>query len=249
MSTVKVSVDKFYRLKTKFTPLSFFIPTSGSKRQPLLHWDEKTGTNRVLRYSPNQKSIYEDEQDNNVLREPIIFEDGQLFVPRTNPLLQEFLEIHPLNNKKFEVIDTEKEASDVVENLNMEVDALIECRNLGIEQVENIVRVAFGEDPSTVTSAELRRDLLIFAKNNPKDFLQILNDPNLALQSSVSRFFSNKLLTFRRNKKEVWFNTPSNKKKMLTIPLGEDAYHACEQYFMTDEGVEALKSLENYMNE
>ena len=240
-------VDRFYRLKTKSTPLSYFVPSSGSKLRPLLYWDEESSTNKVLRYSPNQKSIFEDEQDSNVLRAPIVFEDGQLFVSKTNPLLQEFLSVHPLNGKKFEEINTEKEASDEVYNLNQEVDALVACRELDIEQVENIIRVAFGIDPSTQTTAELRRDLLIFAKNNPKDFLSILNDPNLSLQSNVKSFFSNKLLSFRRDKKEVWFNTPSNKKKMLTIPFGEDPYHVCEQYFLTDEGVESLKSLENYM--
>ena len=89
-------VDRFYRLTTKATPLSYFIPTSGSKRRPLLYWDEETGTNRVMRYSPNQRSIFEDEQDANVLREPIVFEDGQLYVPKNKPLLQEFLALHPL---------------------------------------------------------------------------------------------------------------------------------------------------------
>lgn len=242
-------VDKFYRLTTKATPLSYFIPTAGSKRRPLLYWEEATATNRVMRYSPNQRSIFEDEQDANVLREPIVFEDGQLYVPKNKPLLQEFLALHPLNGKKFEEINTEKEASDIVEILNAEVDALVACRELDIEQVENIIRVAFGIDPSTQTTAELRRDLLIFAKNNPQDFLTILNDPNLSLQSNVKNFFNEKLLAFRRDKKEIWFNTPSNKKKMMTVPYGEDPYHACEQFFLTDEGVVVLEHLEKYLNQ
>jgi len=128
------------------------------------------------------------------------------------------------------------------------VDALVACRELDIEQVENIIRVAFGIDPSTQTTAELRRDLLIFAKNNPKDFLTILNDPNLSLQSNVKSFFNQKLLAFRRDKKEIWFNTPSNKKKMMTVPYGEDPYHACEQFFLTDEGVLVLEHLEKYLD-
>jgi len=241
-------IDRFYRLMTKATPLSFFIPAAGSRRIPLLYWDDDTGTNRVMRYSPNQKSIFEDEQDANVLREPIIFIDGLLHVPRTNPLLQEFLALHPLNGKKFEEINEEKEAADEIATLNAEVDALIACRELDIEQVENIVRVAFGVDPSNQTSAELRRDLLIFAKNNPGDFLQVLNDPNLSLQSNVKGFFSNGLLSFRRDKTEIWFSTPSNKKKMITIPFGNDPYHACEQYFLTDEGLESLQTLESYLS-
>ena len=151
-------VDKFYRLTTKATPLSYFIPTSGSKRRPLLYWDEETGTNRVMRYSPNQRSIFEDEQDANVLREPIVFEDGQLYVPKNKPLLQEFLALHPLNGKKFEEINTEKEAADIVETLNAEVDALVACRELDIEQVENIIRTLKEQgEPLILVSHNMRQ--------------------------------------------------------------------------------------------
>ena len=115
------------------------------------------------------------------------------------------------------------------------------------EQIVEILPNGGGLANGITAPAKVQSWMGIFAKNNPKDFLSILNDPNLSLQSNVKSFFSNKLLSFRRDKKEVWFNTPSNKKKMLTIPFGEDPYHVCEQYFLTDEGVESLKSLENYM--
>ena len=99
-------VDKTYRLTRNAAPLSYMLPTRHTNRFPLLHFNEETGVNRELRYARNQKSIYVDEQDGHVVLEPIIFEDGFLRVPKTNQVLQQFLENHPLYGKRFERLDS-----------------------------------------------------------------------------------------------------------------------------------------------
>ena len=83
---------------------------------------------------------------------------------------QKFLDLHPAKDIKYSVIDKVKEASEIVEDLNTEVDALIAARELTIDQVEAITRVAFGTNPSSVTSTELRRDILLFARREPQAF-------------------------------------------------------------------------------
>ena len=156
-----MSVDKTYRLKREVAPLSFMIPGRGSRNKPLLYWDEEKGENRVMRYARNQKSPFEDEQDGNAIVEPIIFEDGLLRVPRTNPVLQHFLDIHPMNGNRFEEINLERDAEAEVEQLNLEVDALIECKALTLDQLESMARIMLGVDPRKYTTAELRRDMLV----------------------------------------------------------------------------------------
>jgi hypothetical protein len=237
------SVDKIYKLKTG-NPLSYTLASRNHPRFPLMWFDEKKNQNRPLRYAVNQKSPFEDEQDGNAIIEPIVFEDGFLSVPRTNPVLQEFLHYHPLNNIIFTEIDKEKEASEEVEDLNIEVDALIEARRLTLEQIETLTRVMFGKDPSTISTAELKRDILVFAKNDPRGFLMTLNDPELQFQAKVRLFFEEKLLALRNNDKEVWFNTPTNKKKMLSVPYGEDPYEMAGHFLSSDEGIDSLKMLE-----
>lgn len=238
-----VATDKVYKLKNG-TPLSYTLASRNHPRFPLLWFDEEKNVNRVLRYSVNQKSPFEDEQDGNAVLEPIIFEDGLLRVPKTNPVLQEFLYYHPLRNVVFQEVDKEKDAAAEMEDLNYEVDALIEARQLTIEQLEMLTRVMFGKDPSTLSTAELKRDILVFAKTNPIEFLNILNDPMLKFEDKVRQFFEHKLLTLRNNDKEVWFNTPTNKKKMMSIAFGEDPYEAVSLYLKSDEGIEAMKMLE-----
>ena len=98
-------VDKIYRLKRDAAPLSYMLPTQNSRAFPLLHFDEETGVNRPLRYSRNQRSPFMDEQDGNIIMEPIIFEDGMLSVKKENQVLQQFLHLHPLNDKVFEEVN------------------------------------------------------------------------------------------------------------------------------------------------
>ncbi|MAK55431.1 MAG: hypothetical protein CML17_06270, partial [Pusillimonas sp.] len=210
----EVYVDKTYRLTDAVAPLAYMIPTRNSRSFPLLYWDEEKGLNRALRYSRNQNSPFEDEQDGNVIVEPVIFEDGLLTVPRQNQVLQKFLHYHPLNGKSFEEVNLEKDASKEMESLETEVDALIEARSLSLEELENVCRVAFGRSTDRLSSAEMKRDVLMFAKYNPTDFLRILQDPELRFNSKVQKFFDSGMLTTRRNESEVWFSTPTNKKKM-----------------------------------
>lgn len=242
-------VNKTYRLTRDAAPLSFMLPVRNSRRSPLLHFDEDKGINRPLRYAVNQKSPFEDEQDGNAIVEPIVFEDGFLNVPRTNQVLQEFLHYHPLNGKRFEEVNDEKDAAQEVEWLNEEVDALVEARKLTVDQLETLGRVAISGDVSTMTTAELRRDMLIFAKHDPQGFLRMVSDPMVKLQSNVQKFFDEKLLAFRNNQKEVYFNLSGNKKRMMSLPYGEEPMYVVTSYLQSDEGVEILEYLEGMLEE
>jgi hypothetical protein len=241
-------VDKVYKLKSG-SPLSYSLASRNHPRFPLMWFDEDKQQNRALRYAVNQKSPFEDEQDGNAIVEPIIFEDGFLSVSKTNPVLQEFLHYHPLNGNVFIEVDEQKEAEEEVADMNLEIDALIAARELSIEQIETLTRVMFGKDPSIYPSDILKRDILVYAKSEPRDFLNILNDPELQFQAKVRLFFESKLLALRNNDREVWFNTSTNKKKMLSIPFGEDPYEMAGHYLQSDEGLDALKMLEAILSE
>ena len=236
--------DKVYRLKRNNAPLSYIIPTRSSSRSPLLYFDEDKGINRPLRYARNQKTPFEDEQDGNAIVEPVIFVDGFLRVPRTNPVLQQFLDFHPMNGKKFEMVDNRKDAQEQLNEMNVEVDAMIEAKQMSIEQLEVVGRVILNKDVSRISTAELKRDILVFARNNPSEFLDMLGDSDLTLKSKCQLFLSDGLLATRNKGKELWFNTKGNKKKLMNVPYGEDLIHVLFSYFKTDEGIDVLEYLE-----
>lgn len=240
--------DKTYKLTRNAAPLTFVLPSKNTRRFPLLYFDEAQNVNRPLRYAMNQKSPFEDEQDGNAILEPIIFEDGFLSVPKTNPVLQQFLHYHPMNGTAFVEVDEEKDAAKELEKISSEVDALIEAKQLTVDQIDIVARVLFGRDTSRMTTAEIKRDIMVYAKRNPSGFMSVVNDPAIKFQAQVQKFFDYKLLLFKNNKKEVYYNTASNKKKMLSVPYGEDPMNVVGSFLQSDEGIDALKMLEKELD-
>ena len=242
-----IFVDKTYKLTKDKAPLSYTIPSRNTKRKSLLYFDEKTGVNRSLRYAKNQKSIFEDEQDGNVLLEPIVFEDGFLRVPKQNQILQEFLAYHPANGKEFVEVDREQDASAEVENLDLALEAQVLAKDLDVEMLETIARVVIGLNIEKMTSAELKRDVRLFAKRYPGEFMESINDPLLSLQNKCAKFFSEGLLVLK-NKKDVYYNLKGNKNKLLTVPYGEDPLFILASFLQSDEGIEVLRILESKLD-
>ena len=158
-----------------------------------------------------------------------------LNVPKTNPVLQKFLQIHPGYNTVYRMVNTEQDARQDVEILNSQVDALVEARSLSIDQLEQVSKVLFGIDVSKVSTAELKRDVLVYAKQDPAGFLSLLNDPMLKLQAKVQSFFDAGYIV--KMGRDVHFNTKSNKKRMLTIPFGEETNYIVSSYLKSDEGI------------
>jgi len=173
---------KTYRLKHGKQPLSYMLASRHSRRSPLLWFDEQTGTNKPLRYARNQKSPFEDEQDGNAILEPVVFEDGLLVVQKENQVLQKFLHYHPQNGQIFEEVNKEKDAAQDLERVERELDAQIAAKQLSTEKLVMVCRVLMGNNVDRMTIPELKRDILVFAKNDPQDFMGILNDPMLDLQ-------------------------------------------------------------------
>tara|TARA_R100000742_G_C4279050_1_gene102751 strand:+ start:2110 stop:2856 length:747 start_codon:yes stop_codon:yes gene_type:complete len=242
-----VFVDKTYRLTKDKAPLSYTIPSRHTRRKSLLYFDDNTGVNRSLRYAKNQKSVFEDEQDGNVLLEPIVFEDGFLRVPKQNQILQEFLSYHPANGKEFVEVDKEQDASEQVENLDLALEAQVIAKDLSIEMLETIARVVIGLNIEKLTSSELKRDVRIFAKRYPNEFMESINDPLLSLQNKCAKFFSEGLLVLK-NKKDVYYNLKGNKNKLLTVPYGEDPLFILASFLQSDEGIEVLRILESKLD-
>ena len=197
-----------------------------------------------MRYAKNQKSIFEEEQDGNVILEPIIFEDGFLQVPKQNQILQEFLAYHPGNGNIFVEVDKEKDAALDVDNMDLTLEAMMAAKELDIEMLETIARVVIGARVEKMTSAELKRDVRMFAQRYPQDFLESINDPLLSLQNKCAKFFAESLLILKNNK-DVYYNLKGNKKKLLTVPYGEDPLFILASFLQSDEGIEVLRILED----
>ena len=240
-------VAKSYRLLSNSAPLSLMLSSHHNHRSPLLYFDEEKGINRPLRYARNQKSPFEDEQDGNAIMEPIIFEDGFLHVERNNQVLQEFLSYHPGNGRIYEEINTARDAAEELEVEELILEAQLLARDMPTSKLEMVCRVLMGARADMMSTAELKRDVLVYARNNPEDFINTLNDPALQMYDDVVQIFSKNLLSKRNKGRDVYFNLKDNKTKILTVPYGEDASDIMASYFQTDDGIETYKLLKQML--
>tara|TARA_R110000796_G_C14451646_1_gene423523 strand:- start:104 stop:853 length:750 start_codon:yes stop_codon:yes gene_type:complete len=249
MKNKKVFTSKTYRLKKEACPLNYMLASHNTSRSPLLYFDEETGINRPLRYARNQQSPFVDEQDGNAILEPIVFEDGLLFVEKANQVLQHFLYYHPSRDQVFEEINNEKDASEDVAVLEMELNAQIIAKELSFEKLLSVSRILLGGAVDRLSTSELKRDILMFSKHNPIEFLEVVNDPELEFDDEVRQFFDEKLLSLRNKNKDVYFNLTGNKKKMLSVPFGEDPFYIVASYLKTDDGLDVYKGLSKMLGE
>jgi hypothetical protein len=234
--------DRRYVLKGNFEPLTYSIPVRHTNKYPLLWFDQEKGYNRELRYATNQKSVFVDEQDGPVTLKHVIFEKGFLQVNKEETTLQKFLSLHPQCNKMFYEHDPKQIASDEVETIEMEIEALNLAQNLEIDHLEAIMRVEMGSNVSNISNKELKRDALIFAKNNPSIFVDLATDQNVQLRNLGIVAVEKGILTLSGDNRT--FSWGSNNRKLFNVPFDEHPYSALAAWFKTDEGLEVFNSIE-----
>jgi len=175
--------------------------------------------------------------------EHIVFEDGVLVVKKEQQTLQKLMSLyHPDLNKKFEEFDAVKEAVDEVSILELEIDALMIAQQMDIDMAEAVMRVELGSKVSTMSSKELKRDLLLFAKRNPSMFLELADDDNVHLRNIGIRATEMGIIKLSQDNRT--FKWASNDRKLMTVPFDEHPYSALAMWFKTDEGMEVFTSIE-----
>jgi len=234
--------DRVYYLKNGKKPLSRSIKAAG-----VYYFDEEKGYERELKYCQNQKTPFVDEMKGDQRLEHIIFRSGSLFVPREQTVLQKLLSLyHPHRNSLYEEYKPAALAADEIDILNIQVDALIAARNIDIDMAEAIMRVEKGSDVSNLSSKELKRDLLVFARNNPKLFLELADDENVMLRNFGIKAVEGGILRLSSDQRNFLWG--SNGRKLMTIPFDEHPYTALAHWFKTDEGMEIYSNIEKRLN-
>ena len=171
--------NRIYKLKGNKRPLSRSI------RSANIHWfDEEKGYERELKYCQNQKTVFVDEMKGDQRLEHVVFRNGMLIVEKEKTILQKLLSLyHPDRDVLFYEEKPVADAVDQITWLEMEIEALNAAKNIDIDMAEAIMRVEIGSKVSNMSSKELKRDLLLYAKRNPQLFLELVNDENVQLRN------------------------------------------------------------------
>ena len=153
---------------------------------------------------------------------------------------------HPLRNKIYYEWKPAVVAEDELSTIEWEIDALNAARQIDIDQAEAIMRVEIGSKVNTMSSKEIKRDLLLFAKRNPQLFIQLANDENVMLRNLAIR--AQELGIIKLSQDQRTFTWGSTNRKLMNVPFDENPYSAFAAYLKTDEGVEVFKSIEKKLN-
>ena len=235
--------DRTYFVTGQYKPLTFRIPSKHSAKKPLLWYDESNQTTRELRFATNMNSPFKDEQNGEATLGTILFKDGALVVRKNQQALQKLLSLyHPMRNKRYKEFDSKIEAKNELDTMELQIDALNAARGMEVEHLEAIMRVEVGSKVSTMSSKELKRDTLIFARQNPVLFLELAKDENVQLRNFAILATEAKIIKLAQDQRS--FTWASNGKKLMSVPFEENPYSAMAAFFKTDEGVEVFKSIE-----
>ena len=230
--------DRMYYLMGNKSPLTYLIRGSN-----IHYFDEEKGYERELKYTSNQRTCFVDEMKGEQRLEHIIFKNGSLYVPKNKQVLQKLLSLyHPHRDKLFKEHRPKKIAADQIHILDMEIEALNAAKEIDIDMAEAVMRVEIGSKVNEMSSKELKRDLLLYAKGNPKLFLELVNDENVHLRNFGIKATEMGIIKLSSDQRTfIW---GSNNRKLMNVPFDEHPYSALAAWFKTDEGMEIYQNIE-----
>jgi len=234
--------DRIYRLKGGKKPLSRSIKSAN------IHWfDEEKGYERELKYCQNQRTCFVDEMKGDQRLEHVVFRNGMLIIPKEKTVLQKLLSLyHPDRDIMFYEEKPVARAMGEIAWLELEIEALNAAKNIDIDMAEAIMRVEVGSKVSEMSSKELRRDLLLYAKRNPELFLELVSDENVVLRNFGIR--ATEMGIIKLSSDQRTFTWASNDRKLMNVPFDEHPYSALAAWFKTDEGMEIYSNIEKRLN-
>ena len=234
--------DRTYYLTRGRKPLTATI-----RATDIHYFDEEKGYERELKYTSNQRTCFVDEMHGDQRLEHITFMNGFLIVPKNKVVLQKLLSLyHPDKGRKYLEQEPVKEAANEIDILEMEIAALNAAQTLDIDMAEAVMRVDIGSKVSNLSSKELKRDLLLYAKRNPALFLELVSDDNVMLRNFGIRATEMGILKLSSDQRTFMWG--SNDRKLMTVPFDEHPYSALASWFKTDEGMEVYSNIEKRLN-
>ena len=230
--------DRLYELKMDSFPPVYIIKSRG-----LFYFDKDKGYEREIKYARNQQTPFVDEMKGHSKLGHIIFRNGKLFVEKEKVALQKFLSLyHPGRGQIFKEFNADEIATTDLDIIELQLEAMNLAKTIDVDQAEAILRTEIGREVTKMTSKELKRDLLVFAQNQPQLFLELANDDNINVRNTGIRAVEAGIIELSQDQRT--FKWQSTGKKLITVPFDENPYSALAAWFKTDDGIDVFKTVE-----
>jgi len=156
-----------------------------------------------------------------------------------------FLSVHPSNKANggslFELIDTVKEVETDMDKEFLINDAINLLRNKDLDELL-AVALAYNIDVDRPTS-EIKHDLLLKAKKNPKAFIESFDNPVVSMKSMVKQASNYQIINLE-DKGVKWFDT---NKLIVSVPAGQDPTDVFVRYCMTEAAAPVVAEIERQL--
>ena len=237
--------ERIYGLVGGIAPPAREINTVHRSRATLLYTDPDGGDVMELRYSPNQKSPFVEEQKGNVTKASVFFQGGMLRVPAQNLALQYFLAFHPQNEANNGAIffeqKPEEKAEVTVSFFEAKAEAFEIIKGLDIDGIEKLMWNIQGDSVFKTSAKELKRDLYLEAEESPGTIVDIYNSKTAELKYIAGKSIKQGFIVVTGDDRVVtWEN---GKTRITTIPIDKTTTQGLADFFMSDKGEPVLKKL------
>jgi hypothetical protein len=190
-------------------------------------FDEQTGTQRAIRYVRGQKSIFVDEQNDDVVaKAPITFNNGYHIVEHTNPNLKKFLDMCNANRDNpnrlkssvpsFCLENSEKKAKENLQKSRDMLNAVTTALTISVDKLVGYAKV-LGVNINKSTD-EIRYDMKILAEKDPAGFIAGLDSPLTDMKSLILKAKEYKVFVFENNR--IMWDVGGKRTLVTNVPMG-----------------------------
>lgn len=155
-------------------------------------YNPSNGRHENIRYCQGEDTIWVSDQPKMVEKTSVQFNNGFLEVHPTEDTLLEFLFRHPDYNKKFRLIDRERDAREEKESIVVLMEATQKALGADFSSLQVVAR-ALGLDYETEELC--RMSCYKYANNHPKKFLESFDNELMQVVSTIKEAMDTSVLT------------------------------------------------------
>ncbi len=208
-------------------------------------YDKDQDVVREIRFCPTEQSIFVDEQSDRAVRKSIIFRDGRLFVRPDEPNLRNYLDAHPGNKANggsmFYMVDKEKKANVDVDKEFVMADAIILVKEKPFEDLLSVAAsIGFNVDRQ---AAEIKHDLLMFAKKNPAQFIKMFDNPEVTMKAKIRMAIKYGVIDATKSGVR-WKDSGT---LIVSVPAGKNPIDVFLRFLLTEAGAPTVEELDRQL--
>ena len=209
------------------------------------HFDKESGMVRQIRYCPSEHSVFVDEQSEKAVRKSVVFADGRLLVRPDQPNLAEFMRLHPGNTANggtvFSKVDKQEKAKVDVSKEFAVADAIIMIKEKPFEDLLSVAAsIGINVDRQ---AAEIKHDLLMYAKKNPNQFIKMFDNPEVTMKAKVRMAMKYGIIEISKGAAR-WKDTNG---MIVSVPEGKDGVDVLLRFLLTEAGAPTAEELDRQL--